>query len=776
MRSFLFKDLFLGLLNDLFPAVFFCKRGVGVFLQILFANNGSYGLFLRCGSLDFENADHARGDKQPHQHDLCHNNCGAQAKCNQLGIGYGQEVDGEHYRECYACMHYGALSLAAADEYKCNGNELAQQNCTKRNNRCSEIDRGIGKNNKIGDLACLKHDNVALNGGFEQLKHAGCRIEVSYLQAGAADECFGNGEAKCKYVAINDLNVDQAKVVCRYGIKSIQKLGCFLKGNKATCGNVALCNGIGNSTAQSLNICNRGKRDAALLTKTQEGGQLHCTARIVKVGYGNRLHSNLCGAKDVFDLFLGGCCGNSGNCLGAELVKESLVFGTKGAGHHAIVAVILKCCDFAILESCKHQFCFYCSNQFLNQLIEVIGQCFGVSQLVNLIDGILNNTVCNCTVIVGDHAVELANYKFYVFVVFGQHLLNQRNTAVGLGGLLETDEYIIVGAGLQTAEQELVLALCDRGPCIGGKVCYVAVKGDGNLVKTCHVGVCKENLDFGIGCGTNGGHVITKNRSRRSCHGAQGHILCSNSEHRGGVNVAVGGKVANVPFNDLVAYGHGNNYVELGFVIELDRITGINDGGTANVKGDDNLFACGDLLYGIDGDGVLIDDPLSPESSLSVFAVEIPNVTNAVTVFVDILLAATVGCAPVTVKGVTLSCGNNDRSAGDGKGCIKLNTGNCGGVTFGSIFLTAQGYVVDLNLPRRGQGDALCVERAIEVVAAGSRCKTNVGGCSVTVCVGKGPTLKGVACANGIGNKGHLIELEAAVVANQIVFVCNQIG
>ena len=68
------------------------------------------------------------------------------------------------------------------------------------------------------------------------------------------------------------------------------------------------------------------------------------------------------------------------------------------------------------------------------------------------------------------------------------------------------------------------------------------------------------------------------------------------------------------------------------------------------------------------------------------------------------------------------------------------------------------------------------MERTVEIITAGCFYQTNVIGRCISIGIGQRPTLECVACADGIGNKGYLIKLEATVGADQIVFVCDQVS
>ena len=79
-----------------------------------------------------------------------------------MGIGNGQEVNGQEHRQNYACVHNGLFRLATRNQNESDSQDLAEQNNAKRNDNCCKIYGRIGKDNKIGDLVCLEYKGVGV--------------------------------------------------------------------------------------------------------------------------------------------------------------------------------------------------------------------------------------------------------------------------------------------------------------------------------------------------------------------------------------------------------------------------------------------------------------------------------------------------------------------------------------------------------------------------------------------------------------------------------------
>ena len=130
-------------------------------------------------------------------------------------------------------------------------------------------------------------------------------IEVCHLQARATNERLGDSQGQGKDVSLADLNVDNAELICGNGIKRAEQVGSLFKGNKAIYGDFALRNGIGNGTAQSLDILNGVELNAATVVQAKQTFQGDRIVCIVQIGYGNSLHICHCSVEDVGYLIFG---------------------------------------------------------------------------------------------------------------------------------------------------------------------------------------------------------------------------------------------------------------------------------------------------------------------------------------------------------------------------------------------------------------------------------------------------------------------------------------
>ena len=197
-------------------------------------------------------------------------------------------------------------------------------------------------------------------------------VEICHLHTRAVDERLGNGQGQRKDVALADLNVDNAEVVSTDGIERAEQLGSRLDGDKAICGNFALCNGIGNGTAQSSDILNGVERDATALIQAQQAAQRD--GSVLEIAYGNSHHILHSLIEDFRNLLCVFRTGDFGYRLCTQRTDFVQVHRVEGARSAACIAICLQSGNLAILLSCKRELLLNGCNNAVYQTLEAVRQ------------------------------------------------------------------------------------------------------------------------------------------------------------------------------------------------------------------------------------------------------------------------------------------------------------------------------------------------------------------------------------------------------------------